>query len=85
MLILDLTNLREQVLEAPGEKAFGVSVISTLDSKCLARTGLTVGKNRAVVPHEALIYDASANLLKYIYLRCLLPRHIIEGELFIGD
>ena len=84
MPILYLTDLRKQVLKAAREEAFGVSVVSTLDGECLARARLTVGKNRAVVPHEALIYNSSANLLKYVYLCCLLTCHIIECEIFIG-
>ena len=84
MLVLNLPDHREQVLEAARQQSFRLEISTALNRERLAGTCLPVGENRAVVAHQALIYDSSTHLLKYLDLGCLLTSHIVKSELLIA-
>jgi hypothetical protein len=69
------------VLDAPIRVSFTVNLHRwTLNRKCLSRASLTIGKDSAVVAHEARVCYRLSYLVEELVLLGLLESHIVESE-----
>jgi len=84
VLCTNLADLAKQILKLPWKKTPLVSavallfaIIQALDCKCLTRAGLSIGKDRTIVPLEARIN----HWLAYLFEQLILGHPFISNEI----